>query len=93
MASRRKAKRLQYITTGILYSIKGDENMISISYKKIVVDLNPGSTVLCADGTITLTVLSCNTAQDLVRCRCDNSALLWEIIHGYNIMFSFPLPF
>jgi pyruvate kinase len=39
--------------------------MISISYKKIVVDLNPGSTVLCADGTITLTVQSCTRLGSL----------------------------
>ena len=66
------------ITITTDYSIKGDENMISMSYQKIAVDLKPGSTILCADGTITLTVLSCDPAQGLVRCRCENSALLGE---------------
>jgi pyruvate kinase len=66
------------ITITTDYSIKGDENMISMSYQRIAVDLKPGSTILCADGTITLTVLSCDPAQGLVRCRCENSALLGE---------------
>jgi pyruvate kinase len=60
------------------YSIKGDENMISMSYQKIAVDLKPGSTILCADGTITLSVLSCDPEQGLVSCRCENTALLGE---------------
>ncbi|KAL5217231.1 hypothetical protein ABZP36_017915 [Zizania latifolia] len=66
------------ITITTDYSIKGDENMISMSYHKLATDLKPGSTILCADGTITLTVLSCDREQGLVRCRCENSALLGE---------------
>ncbi|GJN31340.1 hypothetical protein PR202_gb19729 [Eleusine coracana subsp. coracana] len=66
------------ITIATDYSIKGDENMISMSYPKIAVDLKPGSNILCADGTITLTVLSCDPEEGLVRCRCENSALLGE---------------
>lgn len=60
------------------YSIKGDENTISMSYKKLPVDLKPGNTILCADGTITLTVLSCDPAAGTVRCRCENTAMLGE---------------
>lgn len=60
------------------YSIKGDENTISMSYKKLPVDLKPGNTILCADGTITLTVLSCDPAAGVVRCRCENTAMLGE---------------
>lgn len=52
--------------------------MISMSYKKLAVDVKPGSTILCADGTITLTALSCDPEKGLVRCRCENSALLGE---------------
>ncbi|XP_043693807.1 pyruvate kinase, cytosolic isozyme [Telopea speciosissima] len=71
-------KKGQEITISTDYSIKGDENMISMSYKKMAEDLNPGSVILCADGTITLTVLSCNKNVGLVQCRCENSALLGE---------------
>ncbi|RWW66467.1 hypothetical protein BHE74_00026158 [Ensete ventricosum] len=52
--------------------------MISMSYKKLAEDLKPDSVILCADGTITLTVLSCNKESGLARCRCENSALLGE---------------
>jgi len=66
------------ITISTDYSIKGDENMISMSYKKLAEDLIPGKSILCSDGTITLTVLSCNKELGQVRCRCENSAMLGE---------------
>ncbi|RWW15117.1 hypothetical protein GW17_00021061 [Ensete ventricosum] len=47
-------------------------------YKKIAEDLKPNSVILCADGTITLTVLACDKESGLVRCRCENSAVLGE---------------
>jgi pyruvate kinase len=71
-------KEGQEITITTDYSIKGDENMISMSYKKLPVDVKPGNTILCADGTITLTVLSCDPASGTVRCRCENTAMLGE---------------
>ncbi|GER24916.1 pyruvate kinase [Striga asiatica] len=66
------------ITVTTDYTIKGDEQMISMSYKKLPVDLKPGNTILCADGTITLNVLSCDPAGGTVRCRCQNTAMLGE---------------
>ncbi|TYG37261.1 hypothetical protein ES288_D13G127600v1 [Gossypium darwinii] len=66
------------ITISTDYSIKGDENTICMSYKKLAQDLKPGSVILCSDGTITLTVLDCDKELGLVRCRCDNSAVLGE---------------
>lgn len=71
-------KEGEEITISTDYSIKGDQEMISMSYKKLPVDLKPGNTILCADGTITLTVLSCDPAAGTVRCRCENTALLGE---------------
>ncbi|KAL8098642.1 hypothetical protein AgCh_031416 [Apium graveolens] len=64
------------ITLSTDYSIKADEETISMSYKKLPVDINPGNTILCADGTITLTVLSCDTTAVTVRCRCENTSML-----------------
>lgn len=52
--------------------------MISMSYKRLAEDLKPQSVILCADGTITLKVLSCDKERGLVRCLCENSALLGE---------------
>ncbi|MQM15172.1 hypothetical protein Taro_048109 [Colocasia esculenta] len=73
-------KEGQEITISTDYSLKGDENLITMSYKKLPVDLKPGNTklpvdlkpgntILCVDGTITLTVLSCDPASGTVRCR------------------------
>ncbi|KAL2550000.1 Pyruvate kinase family protein [Forsythia ovata] len=55
-------KEGQEITVTTNYSIKGDEEMISMSYQKLAVNLKPGNTIICADGTITLSVLSCDPA-------------------------------
>lgn len=71
-------KEGQEITISTDYSIKGDEKTISMSYKKLAVDVKPGNTILCADGTITLTVLSCDTNAGTVRCRCENTSMLGE---------------
>ncbi|GAY39882.1 hypothetical protein CUMW_047800 [Citrus unshiu] len=68
----------QEITISTDYSLKGDEKMISMSYKKLAEDLRPGSVILCSDGTISLTVLDCAKELGLVRCRCENSAVLGE---------------
>ncbi|KAK2638150.1 hypothetical protein Ddye_025945 [Dipteronia dyeriana] len=71
-------KQRQEIVISTDYTLKGDENMICMSYKKLAEDLNPGSVILCSDGTITLTVLACDKELGLVRCRCENSAVLGE---------------
>ncbi|XP_058079179.1 pyruvate kinase, cytosolic isozyme [Magnolia sinica] len=71
-------KKGQEITISTDYSMKGDENTICMSYKKLAEDVKPQSVILCADGTITLTVLSCDKELGLVRCRCENSAALGE---------------
>ncbi|KAH7276564.1 hypothetical protein KP509_39G012000 [Ceratopteris richardii] len=60
------------------YSLKGNSKMITMSYKKLAHDLDPGSTILCSDGTITLTVLSCDTENGTVTVRCENTATLGE---------------
>ncbi|CAA6655706.1 unnamed protein product [Spirodela intermedia] len=71
-------KEGQEITVSTDYALKGDESTITMSYKKLPVDLKPGNTILCADGTITLSVLSCDPASGTVRCRCENTAVLGE---------------
>ncbi|KAL6966212.1 pyruvate kinase [Sarracenia purpurea var. burkii] len=71
-------KQGQEINISTDYSIKGDENMICMSYKKLAEDVKPQSVILCADGTISFTVLSCDKKNGLVRCRCENTAVLGE---------------
>lgn len=71
-------KEGQEIIISTDYDIKGNGEMISLSYKKLPVDVKPGNTILCADGTISLTVLSCDPEAGTVRCRCENTAMLGE---------------
>ncbi|CAM0901725.1 unnamed protein product [Alopecurus aequalis] len=73
-----KLTKGQEITVTTDYEIKGDSNTISMSYKKLPVDVKPGDVILCADGTISLTVLSCDTEAGTVRCMCENTAMLGE---------------
>ncbi|TJX55703.1 pyruvate kinase, partial [Soehngenia saccharolytica] len=73
-----KLKEGQEITITTDYTIKGDTSTISMSYQKLAVDLRPGNTILCADGTITLTVLTTDKASGTVKCRCENTAVLGE---------------
>lgn len=46
------------------------------SYKKLAVDVKPGSQILCADGSIVLEVVSTDPAAGTVRARCLNTAVL-----------------
>ncbi|KAE8674990.1 Pyruvate kinase, cytosolic isozyme [Hibiscus syriacus] len=71
-------KQGQEITITTDYTIKGDEKLISMSYKKLAEDVKPGMVILCADGTISFTVLSCDKEKGLVHCLCENSAMLGE---------------
>ncbi|XP_044482222.1 pyruvate kinase, cytosolic isozyme-like [Mangifera indica] len=71
-------KQGQEITISTDYTIKGDDKMICMSYKKLVQDVKPGMVILCSDGTISFTVLSCDVEAGLVKCRCENSAMLGE---------------
>ncbi|KAK2641560.1 hypothetical protein Ddye_023323 [Dipteronia dyeriana] len=71
-------KQGQQITITTDYTIKGDGKMISMSYTKLPQDVKPGMVILCADGTISFTVVSCDVQLGLVLCRCENSAMLGE---------------
>lgn len=73
-----KLTKGQEITVSTDYDIKGDTNTISMSYKKLPQDVKPGHVILCADGTISLAVLSCDPEAGTVRCRCENTAMLGE---------------
>ena len=66
------------ITLTTDYSKKGNEKLIAVSYASLAKDVAPGSKILCADGSITLTVLSCDVKAGTVQVRCENSAKLGE---------------
>ncbi|CAA7025378.1 unnamed protein product [Microthlaspi erraticum] len=71
-------KQGQEITISTDYDLQGDEKTICMSYKKLAQDVNPGMVILCADGTISLKVLSCDKQNGTVRCRCENTSMLGE---------------
>mmetsp|Transcript_10292 Transcript_10292/g.42558 ORF Transcript_10292/g.42558 Transcript_10292/m.42558 type:complete len:613 (-) Transcript_10292:649-2487(-) len=60
------------------YEVKGNKNLIAVSYASLAKDVAPGSKILCADGSITFTVLSCDVDKGTVQVRCENSAKLGE---------------
>lgn len=60
------------------YAIKGNKGLISMSYKKLAQDVSKGSTILVADGSISLEVLSTDPSKGLVRVKCLNTAVLGE---------------
>ena len=66
------------ITLTTDYDIKGNKNLIAVSYSSLAKDVAPGSQILCADGSITFTVLSCNVDAGTVQVRAENSAKLGE---------------
>jgi len=47
------------VTFFFLLLLQGDASMIAMSYKSLPKDVAPGGVILCADGSITLTVLEC----------------------------------
>ncbi|KAK9842151.1 hypothetical protein WJX84_005253 [Apatococcus fuscideae] len=64
------------ITITTDYEHKGDESMISCSYKKLPVDMKPGMQILCADGSIVMETISADPKAGTVRARCMNNASL-----------------
>lgn len=68
----------QEITITTDYEAKGNSGLIAMSYPKLAEDVHPGSVILCADGSISLEVLSTDVAAGTVRAKCLNSATLGE---------------
>ena len=60
------------------YSVEGNASVIALSYKKLAESVHEGSTILLADGTATLTVLSTDPKAGTVRARVENTAKIGE---------------
>ena len=60
------------------YSYKGDEHKLACSYEKIATSVNPGQQILVADGSLVLTVLSCDEDESTVLCRIENTTSIGE---------------
>lgn len=60
------------------YSFKGDSTKLACSYGSLATSVTVGQTILVADGSLVLTVLSCDEAAGEVSCRVENNASIGE---------------
>lgn len=60
------------------YSFKGDSNKLACSYPKLAESVKAGQTILCADGSLVLTVLSTDPANGEVTTRVENNCSIGE---------------
>jgi len=60
------------------YSFKGDSTKLACSYETLASSVKPGQSILVADGSLMLTVLSCDEAAGEVTCRVENNASIGE---------------
>lgn len=60
------------------YHFKGDSRKLACSYQSLAKSVRPGQEILVADGSLVLTVLSCDEAAGEVQCRIENHASIGE---------------
>lgn len=60
------------------YDFKGDKHKLACSYASLASSVNPGQQILVADGSLVLTVLSCDVASREVTCRIENNVSIGE---------------
>jgi len=66
------------ITLTSNYSFKGSKSKLACTYQALATSVKPGQSILVADGSLVLTVLSCDPAAGEVECRIENNAVLGE---------------
>eukprot|EP00339_Tiarina_fusa_P004866 CAMPEP_0117034058 /NCGR_PEP_ID=MMETSP0472-20121206/24283_1 /TAXON_ID=693140 ORGANISM="Tiarina fusus, Strain LIS" /NCGR_SAMPLE_ID=MMETSP0472 /ASSEMBLY_ACC=CAM_ASM_000603 /LENGTH=510 /DNA_ID=CAMNT_0004743137 /DNA_START=74 /DNA_END=1606 /DNA_ORIENTATION=+ len=60
------------------YSFKGDNTKLACSYPAMPTSVQPGQSILVADGSLVLTVLSCDVSAGEVSCRVENTCSIGE---------------
>lgn len=60
------------------YSFKGDSTKLACSYPSLAESVKAGQQILVADGSLVLTVLSCDKAAGCVDCRIENNCSIGE---------------
>jgi len=60
------------------YAFKGDKTKLACSYPALATSVTPGQSILVADGSLVLTVLSCDVSAGEVACRIGNNASIGE---------------
>jgi len=68
----------QSLTLTADYAFKGDSNKLACSYPALATSVNPGQPILVADGSLVLTVLTCDVAAGEVTCRVENNCSIGE---------------
>jgi pyruvate kinase len=60
------------------YSFKGSAKKLACSYQSLATSVKQGQMILVADGSLVLTVLSCDPTAGEVECRIENNAVIGE---------------
>jgi len=60
------------------YAYKGDSTKLACSYPSLAQSVKPGQEILVADGSLVLTVLTVDQADNEVTCRIENNASIGE---------------
>jgi len=60
------------------YDYKGDKTKLACSYPSIATSVTPGQSILVADGSLVLTVLSSDVGAGEITCRIENNAAIGE---------------
>jgi len=68
----------EQITLTSDYNYKGDKHKLACSYDALATSVQPGQHILVADGSLVLTVLSCDEPAGEVLCRIENNAAIGE---------------
>jgi len=71
-------KKGQSLTLTTDYAFKGDVNKMACSYPALATSVTPGQSILVADGSLVLTVLTCDVAAGEVTCRVENNSSIGE---------------
>jgi len=77
-ASKVALSKGETITLTSDYSFKGNKSKLACSYQSLATSVKQGQSILVADGSLVLTVLSCDPAAGEVDCRIENNAVIGE---------------
>jgi pyruvate kinase len=67
------------LTSDYTYKCESSKaNKVACTYDKLATSVKPGNQILVADGSLVLTVLECDPANNQVSCRIENNASLGE---------------
>ncbi len=71
-------KKGDNITLTADYNFKGSSKKLACSYASLATSVKTGQSVLVADGSLVLTVLSCHPSEGEVVCRIENDCSIGE---------------